>query len=131
MKKTLLTFVFVVLTVTSVHGQSLSASTHYDVRRQTAITALNYSYFTDSGIGVVGFVESWYNPTEAYPSESVVLFSKNWLKVPVTRRVQASIGVEWSRNLASGYYRFPNNVPFKQGKFHIHPKIGVSVQIIK
>lgn len=113
-------------------AQRLSVSTHWDARRATAITAVNYAYFPTDNITLAGFVEAWYNREQfAFPQNEVVLFSKNWVQYRLTKRLSLSLEVEVSRNLAGAFYRFPTDHQFKPNKVYVHPKVGFKYQILQ
>ena len=111
-------------------AQDVWLTAHYDVARQTPITSAVYQ----SPVGPVfvnGFAEVWYNHDQAFPAKEWTLFSKHWVSYPLTRRLSASVELEFLLNRPGVAFRWPADMTFqpRDRTLYVTPKIGLSYKV--
>jgi len=112
-------------------GQDLYLNAHYDAARgQPIMSAVHDTPIPGTPLFATGFVEVWRNPKTGYPANDWVMFSKHWIKYPLTKRLSASVGVEMLYNRAGVNFdrldiQFRPNDP----KLHVAPKLGISLKV--
>jgi len=118
-------------TTTLAGAQSLYVSAHYDAARGNPIVSINHDTPLPGPLFATGFVEAWRNPENGFPAEEWSLFSKQWVKYPLTGRLSASVGGEMLYNRAGASIQHPAEINFRpqDPKLHVLPKVGMTLKI--
>jgi hypothetical protein len=121
--------------VSAVYAQphaTVLVSAHYDVARQSPIASMVYLKPVSQRMMVNGFLESWRNNADGFPSEEWSVFSKHWVQYALTNRLSLSTEVEFLYNRAGVAFQFPSVMQFTPGhpRLYVTPKFGVQYRIL-